>query len=171
MFREEFKAMKSELSQELHQTLRQMVRSELQSIRNEISTLESSLQFLNEKYETTKSSIATYPDTVSALQIENAYLNSTLQDAQTRLHVMEQHSRSNNIEIQCVPERKQENLISTVIQLSKVVACELKESDIHHCTRVAKANRGDGRPRSIIVKLATPRLRYIISKNNILQQI
>ncbi|CAB3246851.1 unnamed protein product [Arctia plantaginis] len=45
------------------------------------------------------------------------------------------------------------------MQLAKVVSCDLKEADIHHCTRVAKSNRDGKRPRTIIVKLATSLLR------------
>lgn len=159
IIREEFNIMRSELAQEFHQTLKQLVRTEFQSLKNEISILEESVKFLDQNYETTKTTITVYQETLGKLQKENVHLNNTVQDLQTRLQIMEQHNRSNNLEIQCVPEHRQENLMSTILQLSKVVSCDLKETDIHHCTRVAKSNKDDKRPRSIIVKLATPRLR------------
>ncbi|CAH2096753.1 unnamed protein product [Euphydryas editha] len=53
------------------------------------------------------------------------------------------------------------------MQISKVVSANLKESDIHHCTRVAKLNREDKRPRSIIVKFGTPLLRDTFLANTI----
>lgn len=159
IIREELTSMRQALSQELHQTLKQLVRNELQSIKEEVIALESSVEFLNENYENNKSDIAKYQESLSKLQKENTQLNNCVHDLQIRLHVMEQHNRSNNIELQCVPEHRHENLLSIVTQLSKVVSCEIKESDIHHCTRVAKTNKDDKRPRSIIVKFATPRIR------------
>ncbi|XP_075990270.1 uncharacterized protein LOC142985913 [Anticarsia gemmatalis] len=103
--------------------------------------------------------INTYQDTLGRLYKEKDQMSTTVQDLLTRIQVIEQHSRYNNIEIQCVPEHKQENLVSTVMQISKVISCNLNETDIHHCTRVAKSNREDKRPRAIVVKFATPRLR------------
>ncbi|CAH1643179.1 unnamed protein product [Spodoptera littoralis] len=159
MIREEFRVMKIALTQELNQTLKQMVKAEFQSTRQEIAALENSLTFLNESYEATKSVIAGYEKSLGELKREMVLLTNTVRDLQMRLQVTEQHNRSNNLEIQCVPEHKQENLPTMITQLSRVVSCDLKESDIHHCTRVAKINGGDKRPRSIIVRLATPRLR------------
>lgn len=154
IIREEFNLMRSTLVQELHQTIKQIVKTELQSIKLEITSLENSVKFLDENYESTKTVITSYQDTVGRLQKENVQLTNTIQDLQVRLQVIEQHNRSNNLEIQCVPEHKQENLLATVIQLSKAVSCELKETDIHHCTRVAKSNKDDKRPWTIVVKLA-----------------
>ncbi|KAI5633311.1 hypothetical protein NE865_13978 [Phthorimaea operculella] len=72
---------------------------------------------------------------------------------------IEQNNRSCNLEIQCVPEHKNENIPTIIKQLSKSVNCELQDSDIHNYTRVAKMNKDDSRPRSIVVKLAAPRIR------------
>ncbi|XP_045777000.1 uncharacterized protein LOC123875295 [Maniola jurtina] len=167
IFREEFNFMRSALVEELQQTLKQMVRAELQSMKNEITSLESSVIFLNNNYETTKTEITTYRDSLKDLQKENINLINTVQDLTTRLNVMEQHNRSSNLEFQCVPEHKNENLISIITQISKVISCDLKQNDIHHCTRVAKTNKDDNRPRSIVVKLASPRLRDTFLANTI----
>ncbi|VVC96510.1 unnamed protein product [Leptidea sinapis] len=67
------------------------------------------------------------------------------------LQVMEQHNHSNNLEIQCVLEHRQESLISTVSLLAKVVAMDLKQDAIHYCTSVAKSSKDNKRPRSITV--------------------
>ncbi|CAB3246850.1 unnamed protein product [Arctia plantaginis] len=104
--REELTLMRSVLGQELHQTLKQMLVTELQSIRHEITILENSVEFLDENYESTKSAITTYQERLCRLQKENAQLTTTLQDLQIRLQVMEQHNRSKNFEIQCVPDSR-----------------------------------------------------------------
>lgn len=72
---------------------------------------------------------------------------------------MEQLSRTNNLEIQCVPEHKSENLYSTVQQLANTIKCPLAESDLQYCTRIAKFNTNSPRPRSILVKFSSRRLR------------
>lgn len=56
-------------------------------------------------------------DTVQALLNENPCLNNTVRDITTRLQIMEQNSRSCDIEIQCVPEHRNENLLTTISHL------------------------------------------------------
>lgn len=51
---------------------------------------------------------------------------------------LEQQARSNSIEIQCVPEGKQENIRKIVMNWSQVIDCKLDQSDIKNCTRIAK---------------------------------
>ncbi|XP_064072497.1 uncharacterized protein LOC135193538 [Vanessa tameamea] len=89
------------------------------------------------------------------------------------MSLMEQHSRDCNLEIQCVPEHKSENLSSIVHQLASVVSFDLHDNDIVNFHRVAKRNTESKRPRSIIVKLSTPRKRdnflaavKVFNKNN-----
>ncbi|CAB3234189.1 unnamed protein product [Arctia plantaginis] len=76
-----------------------------------------------------------------------------------RICQLEQQSRSNNVEIQCVPENRRENLIHVVTNISKVVGCNVEDKDIINCTRVAKLDNKNSRPRSIVVQLASTRLR------------
>jgi hypothetical protein len=61
--------------------------------------------------------------------------------------------------VQCIPEHSNENLVSVVLQLSKVVSFPLNEKDIKLCSRVSKANRESTRLRSVILKLSLPRIR------------
>ncbi|CAK1595322.1 unnamed protein product [Parnassius mnemosyne] len=76
-----------------------------------------------------------------------------------RVNQIEQHSRQCNLELQNVPESRNENLITMITKLGKVIGSSLKENDILNCTRTAKINRESRRPRSIIVHLASPRIR------------
>lgn len=72
---------------------------------------------------------------------------------------MEQQARSSNVEIQCLPQHNGENLINTVVNLAKVISCDITESNIHHVTRIAKQNTSSTRPKSIIVQFCSPRVR------------
>lgn len=80
-------------------------------------------------------------------------------DLSHRINYLEQQTRSNNLELQCLPENKQENLYTVVKQLGSVVGCVLSDNDILHCTRVAKLQATNTRPRSVVVQLASPRIR------------
>lgn len=50
--------------------------------------------------------------------------------------------------------------MSTVIaQIAKTVDCKVLDDDVYHVTRVAKLNKEGDRPRTVIVKLRSPRHR------------
>ncbi|XP_039764477.1 uncharacterized protein LOC120636965 [Pararge aegeria] len=72
---------------------------------------------------------------------------------------MEQHSRMNNLEIQCLPEHRAENLPNIITQIGKVTGTCISDADIHKCTRIAKISRENPRPRSVFVKFSSPRIR------------
>ncbi|XP_028158634.1 uncharacterized protein LOC114351572 [Ostrinia furnacalis] len=145
--------------EELHQIVRTEINSELKEIRKGMSTLEASISFFNEEFEKIKTAVAAQTDTVAALRKDNDFLRNTTQELSARLRQLDQRSRSSNLEIQCVPEHKQENLTNMVLQLAKVIKCPVNDSDIHYCSRVAKLNANSTRPRSILLKLRSPRLR------------
>ncbi|CAG4970647.1 unnamed protein product [Colias eurytheme] len=58
-----------------------------------------------------------------------------------------------------MPEKRNENLYNIVTQLGNVVNCNIGEKDILHCTRVAKSNKSNSRPRSIVVQLMSTKMR------------
>ena len=132
---------------------------ELQPIRERIERMNDSMTFLNNQYEDLLKEHVTSKRNVVELQKENLSMKGTIGDLTGRLNHLEQQSRSNNIEIQCLPEKKQENLVQIVADLSKVIGCSVTEKDILHCTRVAKLNPNTNRPRSVVVQLSSPRVR------------
>lgn len=82
-----------------------------------------------------------------------------MKELKLKVEQLEQQIRSNNIEIQCVPERKQENVLEIVMKLSQVIDCKLDQSDIMNYTRIAKLKQDTPRRSSIVIQLASPRLR------------
>lgn len=147
------------LLKQFNEKLCTAISRELMPIKNELKELNESVSFINDKFETIqKEQAATYKE-LKVLREENTTLKETVGDLNTRLNYLEQQSRASNLELQCVPENKNEELYSIVMQLSKNVSCDLKNTDVLHCTRVAKVNQSSNRPRSIVVQLASPKTR------------
>lgn len=154
--------MKTEFSMmlsKLNETINSVLHRELQSINAKISAMDDSLQFMNSQYEDLLKKHASSQETIMELQKENLEMSNKMKSLNVRVDQLEQQTRSNNIEIQCVPEKKHENLFNIVSEISRVTACVVENRDILHCTRVAKQNPNNTRPRSIVVQLASPRLR------------
>ncbi|CAB3258383.1 unnamed protein product [Arctia plantaginis] len=132
---------------------------ELHPIKEQMEQMNDSMTYMNNQYEDLLKEYSTCKEELKVLQVENSSMKNTITDLNARLNQLEQQTRSNNIEIQCLPEKKQENLLEVVTELSKVVGCNIEPRDIMHCTRVAKLNPKNPRPRSIVVQLASPRIR------------
>lgn len=147
------------LAKHLNVTLVQCINNELKSIKTEIEQVKDSMTFMNEKYETIKSEISNKFTTLHQLQKENEQLSASLKEMNMRVNTMEQQARSSNVEIQCVPEHKGENLVSIVMNVARVTSCTIAESNIHQVTRIAKLNSSSNRPKSIIVQFSSPRVR------------
>lgn len=140
-------------------SLKAMLNRELQPINSKIDAMDESMNFINSQYEDLLKEHTASKETITELQKENSVLKNTMSSLKVRLDQLEQQTRSNNVEIQCIPEKKQEDLFKITSDLVKVIGCDVGGRDILHCTRVARLNPDSTRPRSIIVQLASPRLR------------
>lgn len=158
--------------------VRQIIREELNTIFNsfklEIETqlsnkiseilcdlgkVTESISFMEKEYEEVRREMQHKIETINNLESENKNLRCYIQEVDSRLSQMERHSRASNVEIQCVPEHKNENLVTIVKQLAHTLKYNLNESDIHLCTRISKIQKTNNRPRSVIVKFSCPRVR------------
>lgn len=148
-----------DLIKHLNDTMTNFVNKGLKSIKDEIAQVNESMKFMNAQYEEIRTEISNKFATVTQLQKDNEHLKSTVKELNTRINIMEQQARSSNIEIHCMPEHKGENLVSSVVNLSRVISCELTENNIHHVTRVAKRDPTSSRPKSIVVQFNSPRVR------------
>ncbi|KAL0808564.1 hypothetical protein ABMA28_013008 [Loxostege sticticalis] len=131
----------------------------LAPIEREIAEIKSSMSFMNESYEKMLKEQEESRRMIKEMQGENEGLKSTVLDLTSRVAQLEQHARSKNVEIQCLPEKKHENLMNIVKTLGKTIGCEITDADIQHCTRVTKINPNSTRPRAIVAQFAAPRLR------------
>lgn len=139
--------------------LKDDINCQLKAFREEISALTDSINFMNDSFDKLNADVEKCNNQVSVISKENETLRLNLNDITNRFNQLEQLSRASNLEIQCVPERKSENLITIVKQLAKTIACPINESEIFYCSRIAKKDPMSPRPRSILIKLNSPRSR------------
>ncbi|XP_050679663.1 uncharacterized protein LOC126975705 [Leptidea sinapis] len=118
---EVFEKEMSNLMANINKTITLTVSTCLKSIDSKIEELQRSVSFISSQYDDIKKEIDKYSDIFEKQRLENESLQSTVTDLTNKINLMEQQARSNNIEIQCVPESKNENLISITKQLSKTV--------------------------------------------------
>lgn len=137
----------------------QEINSNISYLKSEFEEVKSAMTFMSAQYDEIKMEIKSQSETIINLQKEVELLKTFNRQQTNRLNDIEQHSRASNIELQCVPEHRAENLVNMVQQLAKVVSYDLGKDDIHLCTRVAKLDNTNKRPRSIIVKLKNARSR------------
>lgn len=147
------------MREELLNFFQHKINPQLSDLRSALTSIETSVSYFNEELEKVKAQTAAQAANIESIRLENESLRAANLSLSSRLAQLDQHSRSSNVEIQCVPESKQENLIKTVQQLGKIIKCPLDEAQIHVCSRLAKMNNASPRPRSILVKFSSPRLR------------
>lgn len=133
--------------------------TKLGELRDELGSFRDSLSFLSDQFDSLKRDISTCTNDNAKLLKENEKLRSEVDGLTNRLNNLDQMSRATNLEVQCVPEHRTENLLLIVKQLCNVVKYPVSESDVAFCSRVAKMNTNNTRPRSILVKFVTPRIR------------
>lgn len=148
-----------DLMRHLNETLAQYVNKELKAITDKIDGLKTSVTFMNDKFEEMRTEFLLNTKVVSDIKKENEQLKSTVKDLSSRLNQVEQQARSSNLEIQCLPEYNNENLVTTVMNINRVISGDLVESNIHHVTRIAKQTPNNKRPKSIVVQFSSPRVR------------
>lgn len=143
----------------IRQELDRKLNSRLDAIQAKLIGFEESLVANHTQNDLLRKENESHRALITVLQKDNEKLRTTSQDLSLRLHVLENLSRSNNLEVQCVPEHKGENLQNTIQQLGRIISCPVTDPDIQYCSRIAKLNNKSPRPRSIIVKFGSRRLR------------
>lgn len=123
-----------------------------------ISEISRSVNGFTNKFSEMENKISSFTDTISVLQHDNKELKSENYLLQNCIDDLEQRSRNYNLEIQNIPESKEENLIHTIETLGTIIGVPIPESCIADVHRVAH-NQPTKRPKNIIVHLSTRRLR------------
>ncbi|CAG9781842.1 unnamed protein product [Diatraea saccharalis] len=130
--------------------------SELNSLKEDISCVKESMDFINSMFEDITRETNANTEIVNTLKSEYDSLNAAVANISNRFNQLDQFSRASNIEIQCVPERKNENLLTFIKQIGIVIGTQINKDQIMHCTRIAKLDKKSNRPRSIVVQFNTP---------------
>lgn len=135
------------------------INNQLREMKDDIRSFNDSITFMNSHFEKLNADIKAYKVDIERIKNENESLKNDLLSISTRCIQLDQLMRSSNLELQCVPEHKTENIVTVVKQLGKVVACPINDTDISYCSRIAKKDPRSPRPRAILVTLSSPRLR------------
>lgn len=149
------------------ESLETRLKNELTSIiRNEIDELKSDFtittDFLQAKQSELKCDLDQARTTIHELEKQLFNLSNEVNVLNKKIIHSEKLSRSHNVEIQCVPEKRSENLITLIKKLCEVISFPISDAEIIHCRRVAKMNPSSSRPRNILLSLPTPRHRDIM---------
>ncbi|CAH2084487.1 unnamed protein product [Euphydryas editha] len=150
VLRSEFSSM---IRDEIRTAIRDIFEEEFSKIKRQVLEFQESISYMNKQFEIAVSDIKLCTESTKQLEIENTALKSKVYDLEARLAQVEQDARQTNLEIHCLPEHKQENLVNTVLQLAKVVSFPLTDNDILSCNRVQKFNPKSKMPRTIICRL------------------
>lgn len=148
-----------DLVDRLDRRITKLIEIKTAEIFTEINGIKESIIYLNTQYDDIHKELQQKCSQMEKLSEENFTLRTTVKDLGNRLSILEQQSRLCNLEIQCIPEYKTENLQNVIGQIAKVSGYDLQEGDIHKCTRIAKINPENKRPRSVVVKFSNPRVR------------
>lgn len=144
------------LKEDVKFLVREEMKSTVQGLKDDFN---STISFMSEEQTSLRSQINAKNDTIKNLEAQNAKLQNEMYKLNSRLSDFEKISRSNNIELQAVPESRNENVISLFKKLCDTINVSIEDSNIHACRRVAKMDAKSNRPRNILISLSSPRLR------------
>lgn len=147
----------------IREDVKEMVKSEMDTvIKNITDDFSVTTDFICAEQTSLRTEIEKNTNTIKKLESEKSHLQTEVVKLNSRLAGIEKISRSCNIELQAVPERKNENVILLLKKLCDVIKVPLEDGHISACRRVAKLNPASNRPRNIVVTLSTPRLRDLV---------
>lgn len=157
--REVFKSEMGTLISQMNNNFAALMSREIKGLKTEITDLKDCLNFMSLQYEHFKEQHESTTKHMVELQTENANMRSTITQLNNRVDQLEQQARANNVALQCIPEKKSENLHNIVTSICNVVSCAIKPENIVKCTRIAKIDPSGSRPRSIVVQLSSSNIR------------
>lgn len=136
-----------------------VISAELKFLKEEIGDMKESMNFMSDQFEDIRRTREEDRVLVKNLQEQNLKLESMVNEQNSRINQLEQQARSSNLEIQCVPEKRDENIMQIVADISKTIGFRLDEREVQHCTRIAKLNKTGTRPRSIVIQFSSQKTR------------
>ncbi|KAJ2937216.1 hypothetical protein O0L34_g19450 [Tuta absoluta] len=176
-FENKLEAIKKDILQELTVEIKKVesraasIETKYDLILGKINTLESTSKDAHIKQVAQEKRIVTLEEEISKLRMQmkslNEYKDSTNQrlaefDAVKRnLNDVEQRARLTNLEIFGVPERKNEDLVATMIEIATHCESELpvKREDFEYVTRVHPRIKQPGLPKTIVAKFKSVKLK------------
>lgn len=147
----------------IREDIRGMVKTEIESamktIRDDFTT---TTDYICAEQSSLRSDINKSSILINQLEKENSRLQTELTRMNVKLSAIEKISRNCNIEIQALPERRNENVFMVFKKLCDVIGVTIEDGNISACRRVAKMNGSSNRPRNVVISLSTPRIRDLV---------
>lgn len=150
------KTIEESLTRNIRNSIKEEFNCAIEKLKQEFT---QTTDFLSAEQVDLRNDIKIMNDKIKSLETENIKITKDLLIVSGRLRNLEKCSRSCNVEIQSVPEGKQENLLNVMKKLCYEIGANLVEKDICSVRRVAKMNPSAKRPRNILVTLASERQR------------
>lgn len=143
------------LSRKIETTIRQELDTAIDILKSEFT---ETTDFLAKEQSDLKSQIVQQSKTVKELELKNLSLQESLHTINKKLTLIDNMSRSVNLEMHAVPENKNENVLALFKKLCDITKVQLDSSAVRACRRVARFTHSD-RPRNILVTLQSSRQR------------
>lgn len=134
--------------------LREMQEEQMKNVTDFNKSYEALHSKLEENTNTLKcgmEKIENYIKEIDNLKRENTALKSKVVDLEARVDDLEDYARRNCLEIQGVPEEKEENVMNVVKKVGKALDMQIDDLMIDACHRIGRKTDRE-HPRGIIVK-------------------
>lgn len=152
-------SLRAALKSDIEKMVQNQVKEAIKELKSDFTV---TTDFLGSEQKDLQAKIVSQNVKIRDLEKENCDIKRQLIQVENKLCNMDNLSRSLNIEIQAVPENKNENLLALFHKLCDVIGVKIDDTSVRACRRVAKMNNGSSRPRNILVTLASPRQRDLI---------
>lgn len=137
------------------------IRRDVKLLNSKYESLLDSVNFCSDKVTAFESIVAKLNEKVSIIEKltkENTELKSVVDNLSNRLEAVDQQARANNIEMQGIPEKENENLLSIIKTIGENIGCPIEPTEVDTVFRAAHRESSD-KPRSIIIKLLSKQKR------------
>lgn len=152
IFAEEF----SKIKHELTSTFMDRLSSDLKGLREEFCSLKESVAFINTKYDEISTKLNKLESNIkqlSSVNLEVQSARSEVEKLKAACDIRDQWDRRSNIEIFGIPEKKGENLITLLRDITEKASFHLDPSkDIDFVTRVSSKNKDKDMTKPIIAR-------------------
>ncbi|KAG7297854.1 hypothetical protein JYU34_009232 [Plutella xylostella] len=145
-----------DLKDKLVVIIKEALLSQFEALKQEFT---ATTDFIMAQQKSLEQEISNKSKIIKTLQEENIKIKSDLSGMRNRIMTTEKLSRSCNLEIHGIPEKKNENVMTIYKTLCDLVSHTYSEYDVKACRRVAKFSKTSSHPRTILVTLSSPRAR------------
>lgn len=134
----------------------QNIQSEMLNLNSKYTEVMESINFCSDKisaFESIVQKVNVRLDIIEKISRENSTLKKEVKELNSKVDILEQKLLSNNIEIQGVPEKPNENIFNIIEKIGEYIECPFVKADIDAVHRIG--TRIAGKPKPIIVKFLT----------------